>query len=809
MRRTTVGLLSLTMAAGLGISLSPTAMAAPPVDTGPGAVAAVKGSSPDELPNPAEEKRRALREEAITAVLNGQATPQNINGSKVVKVGKTAGGTASDKANAKSKKAAKQAPTKDQYVELSREKTDKIFVVLAEFGDQRHPSYPDKDTNATIAGPTTFDGPLHNKIPEPDRSVDNSTVWQKDYNADYYRQLYFGKGRNVESVKTYYEAQSSGRYSVDGQVTDWVKVPYNEARYGRSNGYPCAGNVCSNTWNLVKDAVDVWVANKKATGATDASIKAELATFDQWDRNDFDGDGNFNEPDGYIDHFQIVHSGGDQADGDPIQGEDAIWSHRWKAFQGTGQGPANNPDGGTQIGTTGLWIADYTIQPENGGLSVFVHEYGHDLGLPDDYNVLSSGDNNNEYWTLMAQSRLNAAGEPLGTRPGDLGAWNKLQLGWLDYEVVVAGQNKKLELGPQEYNSAKAQAAVVVLPKKKIESQNGAPATGSKQWWSGSKDNLDSTLGRDVDLTGKTSASLTFKARYDIETDYDYAYVEGSTDGGATWTKLDGTVGGAAFAKDGAGNPALNGTQVAWAPVSVNLASLAGKAAKVRLHVVTDGGTLGNDPKVPDGLYVDDIVLTADGATIDTNGAETGPGAWTAVGFTILGAVTTTEYDNYYIAGHRSYVGYDKYLKTGPYNFGFPSKPDWVEHYAYQTGLLISYWDTSQSDNDTFAHPGQGRNMIIDAHPETMYNLCGTAWRARIQMYDAPFSLHKADSMTLHCGANERASYIRGQAAQPLFDDKKPYWFADQPNHGVKLPGVGVKIKVLKESGTSLTVRVS
>ena len=37
----------------------------------------------------------------------------------------------------------------------------------------------------------------------------------------------------MESLKTYYEKQSSGRYSVDGMVTDWVKVKYNEARYGR------------------------------------------------------------------------------------------------------------------------------------------------------------------------------------------------------------------------------------------------------------------------------------------------------------------------------------------------------------------------------------------------------------------------------------------------------------------------------------------------------------------------------------------------------------------------------------------------
>ena len=280
----------------------------------------------------------------------------------------------------------------DQYVELSREKTDNIFVVLAEFGNQRatdiDPKYGDQDTDPDTPGPAVFDGPLHNAIPEPDRTQDNSTVWQPDYSADYFRKLYFGTGAGVQSLKTYYEKQSSGRYSVDGTVTDWVKVKYNEARYGRSNGFPCAGNVCSNTWNLLQDAVAQWVAERKAAGQTDAQIKAALASYDKWDRYDFDADGNFNEPDGYLDHFQVVHAGGDQADGDPYQGEDAIWSHRWKAFQGTGEGPAGERGSAASRSVhTGLWVADYTIQPENGGLSVFTHEYGHDLGLPDLYDT--------------------------------------------------------------------------------------------------------------------------------------------------------------------------------------------------------------------------------------------------------------------------------------------------------------------------------------------------------------------------------------------------------------------------------------
>ncbi len=94
------------------------------------------------------------------------------------------------------------------------------------------------------------------------------------------------------------------------------------------------------------------------------------------------------------------------------------------------------------------------------------------------------------------------------------------------------------------------------------------------------------------------------------------------------------------------------------------------------------------------------------------------------------------------------------------------TKPDWVEHYKYGHGLLISYWDTSVGDNNTSSTPGTGRNLPIDANPTPIINIAtGAPWRARIQMYDAPFSLHKADSMTLH--TNGVASYIRGQAAKP------------------------------------------
>ncbi|HEX6023148.1 MAG TPA: immune inhibitor A domain-containing protein [Solirubrobacter sp.] len=735
----------------------------------------------DELPNPAEEKRRELREVAIRKVLAGDAKVRKRGASQVVKV--------------------ESAATDDQYVELAREKTDRIFVVLAEFGDTRHPNYPDRDTNPAIPGPATFNGPQHNQLPEPDRTKDNSTVWQPDYNRAHYEQLYFGKGEGVESVKTYYERQSSGRYSVDGVVTDWVKVPYNEARYGRSDGYPCQASVCSNTWALIKDAIDAWVAQQEAAGKSQADIKAELQDFDTWDRYDFDDDGNFNEPDGYIDHFQIVHSGGDQADGDPHQGEDAIWSHRWKAFQGTGQGPAGNPDGGTPIGTTGLWVADYTIQPENGGVSVFAHEYGHDIGLPDLYDA--AGDNAVNWWSLMGQSRVSAPEDQgIGTRAADLGAWDKLQLGWLDYEIVVAGQNRTLDLGPHEYNSAKPQGVVVVLPKKEVTHQMGAPAAGAKQWWSGAGDDYEATLTRELTLPAG-AASLTFKGRWNIEdcgtTPCDYAYVE--VDDGTGFKAIPGSI-----TKPDEGN-AIDGFQNTWTDATFDLSAYAGKTVSLRLRYATDPAVQGQNPDFPAGLFLDEIKVTAGGETLVNDGAESGDGGWTVENFAAVGATRTTLHDNYYVASNRTYTSYDRYLQTGPYNF-LPGKPDLVEHFPYQNGLLVSYWDTAFSDNLSSQHPGRGEILPIDANPRPIYNLDGLLWRGRIQTYDAPFGLEKSDSFSLHTPTN-KVSLIRGQPAVPVFNDRREYWNPALPNVGVKVPHVGVRMQVLSQEGTSMRVRVS
>ena len=71
----------------------------------------------------------------------------------------------------------------------------------------------------------------------------------------------------------------------------------------------------------------------------------------------------------------------------------------------------------------------------------------------------------------MAQSREAAPNdEGIGTRASDLGAWDKLQLGWLDYETG-ADPSQRPSHRPRSRTSTtptRPQAAVVVLPKKQV-----------------------------------------------------------------------------------------------------------------------------------------------------------------------------------------------------------------------------------------------------------------------------------------------------------------------------------------------------
>ncbi len=110
-------------------------------------------------------------------------------------------------------------------------------------------------------------------------------------------------------------------------------------------------------------------------------------------------------------------------------------------------------------------------------------------------------------------------------------------------------------------------------------------------WWTNRGDDISSTLTRSFSMpaavSGGTESVLTFNLWYSIEEDWDYLYLEVSTDGGATWEVLsaDGTTDANPLGNSyGHGYTGSSG----WGEVTVSLTDYAGRDALVRFHYVTD-----------------------------------------------------------------------------------------------------------------------------------------------------------------------------------------------------------------------------
>ena len=729
---------SILILALLVMSLVPAAGAAPAFeDDGP--IFAGKGD--DNLSHPKGDAQAALKAKAMEAQIQG----------------KTKGKT--------------HEVARGQFAELALEKNDRVFVIVAEFGESIHPTYGGEP------------GPLHNEIAEPNRAVDNTTIWQADFNKEHFEDMYFNQ------MVDYYAKQSSGRYTINGDVIDWVKVPYNEARYGSNL---CGATTCSTVWYLIRDAINQWVADQKAAGMSNQEIYDYLATFDAWDRYDVDGDGNFDEADGYIDHFQIVHAGVGEETGGGAQGEQAIWSHRWyTSYQGIGVwGPPGAEQGGMEFGglgtfgneggpnAVGMWVGDYTIQPENGGLGVFAHEYAHDLGLPDQYDT-AGGANSTGFWTIMSSgSYLGDGTTDIGSNPGDFNAWEKFQLGWLDFTVAEEGKKSSIVLGPAETTTQHPQGLFVVLPDKEVTVQLAPPYSGAYFYYSGSGDNLDNSMTRSVTLPGG-SVSLSAQVNYQIELDWDYAYLTVNGSPVATNLSTNDNPNGQNFGEGITGDSGGN-----WVTLTADLSDYAGQTVNIGFNYWSDGAV------AELGFMVDDVAIS--GQPLDDAEGIVG---WTFNGFSITTGTETNYYFNAYVAEYRQYRTYDAGLKTGPYNFGFlNSAPDWVEHYPYQDGLLISYWDSSYTDNNTSEHPGGGLILPIDSHPAALMRPDGNPWTARVQAYDSTFTPNRTNGFILHVNGVE--SPIPSQPGVRLFNDNLQYWNWLTPLAGVINPQTGTQIRV-------------
>jgi len=149
---------------------------------------------------------------------------------------------------------------------------------------------------------------------------------------------------------------------------------------------------------------------------------------------------------------------------------------------------------------------------------------------------------------------------------------------------------------------------------------------------------------------------------FDIEMDWDYAYLVASTDSGATWanvaTNLSTTINpnGQNF-----GN-GITGSSGGWKTLTADLFAYTGDVI-LGFRYLTDTAV------VEPGFMVDDIAIT--GYPLDDAESDYG---WSFDGFRLTTGTESAFYFNAYVAEFRQYRGYDESLATA-YSLGWFTDP--------------------------------------------------------------------------------------------------------------------------------------
>ncbi|WP_423409211.1 immune inhibitor A domain-containing protein [Heyndrickxia sp. MSNUG] len=617
----------------------------------------------------------------------------------------------------------------------------------------------------------------HNNI-----KADETDNYYKDYPLSHYEDMIFGEngvegpnGEDLVSMKQFYEQQSGGTYSVDGKAYGWLKVPGTAKFYGADRATGGHDNVTpGGSKQLVVDAYKAALA---------AGVPVD--DYDLEDPHDLDGDGNLLEPDGLVDHLMIIHSGVGQEAGGGSLGNDAIWSHRSAKFV--------DLDG---LGSGKPGFYDYTMMPEDGATGVFAHEYGHDLGYPDEYDTIYSGTGEAvAYWSIMASGSW--AGKIPGTEPTGFSPMAKsyfqsqLKGNWtndtveIDWEDVSTKGTQVLLDQANSPNGKNAITAKINLPQKKTFINT--PATGTYEYWGGQQDEIDTNMVTTVDLTGKSSATLTFDAWYDIEEQWDFAFVQVSEDNGATWKSIGNANTRSDVVPEGYPTilnsmPGFTGNSNGWKAQSFDLAAYAGKKVQLRLRYATDWGTSNA------GFYADNIKVVADGKTIVEDGAEGTTSSFTLKGFEKSDGNKYS--DHYYLLEWRNHQGVDT---------GLANIKRGQSLMSYDGGLVVWYVDPTFTDNWTGVHPGEGFLGVVDAHPETslvwdINNGDDMQASSRYHIADAAFGLNPTSGLdliyptqTLNLDSQERVT---------LFDDSNNFLNTFMPDAGRKIGNYGLKVRV-------------
>ncbi len=224
------------------------------------------------------------------------------------------------------------------------------------------------------------------------------------YNKENFDSLIYGT--TTKSMRSYYREVSYGKLLIDqtSLITNWQRASQNYSYYV-GDSFGIYSNYPNNSQGLVYEA---------------CRLIDPFVNFAQFDENG----------DGVVDNIFIVHAGpGAEETGNPRH----IWSHKWQLSdnQMGCPGPYQTQDG--------IRVDHYSVEPEKFEritslitIGVFVHEFGHQLGLPDLYDVDYTSAGMGNFCLMAAGSWARAlTSDPPGSSPVHPCAWAKYQLGWL------------------------------------------------------------------------------------------------------------------------------------------------------------------------------------------------------------------------------------------------------------------------------------------------------------------------------------------------------------------------------------------
>lgn len=717
----------------------------------------------------ADEQEKILQQYLEKLAKRNEAVKNQTNGT-MAKKSEALKEKIKDKVKKKGMKASKYHSKSNKVAAFQPEKwtggtrKDDVLVLLIDFPDLPHGKISKDDTDMYYSGSDA-------------------------YSHQHYQDMIFGDngytgpdGKTKLSMKQYYEQQSGGSYTIDGTVAGWYTASHPAAYYGAHSATD--GND-ANPRDLVKEAL--------AKAAQDSSV--DLSKYDQEDTYDLDGDNNKREPDGIIDHLMVIHSGvGEEAGGGSL-GENAIWSHSWSLAS-----PYNIPNTKTEVPYWGGNLAgfDYTIEPEDGAAGVFAHEFGHDLGLPDEYDTLYSGSGEPiSFWSIMSSGSW--AGAIPGTEPSGFSPYDKAYLqasmttdgftpNWqtgteVDFNEITS-TGKTYLLDEASSKGTNNDAVKVKLPDKVTEINK--PASGNHEYFSGSGNDLSTAMTKTIDLSAVSSAQLTFKAWYSIEQDYDYASIK------VNGKSIPGNITTTSNPNEANPGNGITGESNGWVDASFDLSRYAGQKITLSFNYDTDPGV------AQAGFFADDIKVSGDHNLLLSDNAEGDP-AFDFDGFSLSDGTKKTA--QYYLLEWRTQNGTDA---------GLAHVNRRGTMISYDPGLLVWYVDESYDNNWTGPgyHPGEGFLGIVDAdqHNNIWHDRTGETCGASrclasnsYQMHDAAFSLDKGKVVRI---GDRASSYLidNHRKKSLLFDDAKDYSNPENPDVGRKVPKLGLKVKLKADS---------